>query len=1386
MMKKITTIFIVFLLIFNSISVSANTQTSIIPSLSPNAIAVVDEEGKSNNLGTGNYSHLYGRICGFLENAVDLSNAEFIEFDIRYSDREALDKAISEIGSLRLSLFLGSQGSFDYGNTRGDGIFNFETKGENGWYHYKIPRYAFDMPNADWSAINIWFLNFQGSNASYATGDLSNLTITIRNICATVSGPMLPKKANAVLDAVGSGNTLGTGNFNYFYGRCYGRVSKPVDLSKSEYIEFDIQYSDREALVATMEKIGNIRLSIFLGSQNSFDYGNTRGDAIFLYESIGEDGWYHYKIPKTGFDIPNADWTAINSWFLNFQGPNASAAVGELSGLTITIKNICGTIYGPRVPESAVAVLDEAGKGNSLGTGNFNHFYGRCWGAPKTPVDMSIVDFIEFDVKYSDHDAFINKLNELGIRLSLFVSSNGSFDSGIARGDGILAYESNGEEGWYHYKIPKSGFDMNSADWTKINLWFLNFQGANAGTSTGELSDFTITIKNICGTLDMNNIKIFEGGEPLTWKAGTGVPSMATQYNFGKMIDVSKSEYIEFDFYVSDYDALISEEDYTGHRIRIFTGEGTSDFFNGSFYEQVKQSGWNHIKILKQNFDKYGSADWSKVSAIYMYMEKYTSLTASKDYTFQYSDFRATISSLKIYNVYSDNMLIQQNKPFVIAGSGSAGLEVSLSLTKGDNLIQSVTTVVDDSGEWKATFNAIAGGYDTYSISVLCEDNLIDTIENIVFGELWLASGQSNMEMNNWETPEGNEWYKNNTFPGKSLRFFNTPTTYGTADQKAEPQKELAGSGWLVGDNSGAHAFSAVAYHFGLQLHKELLEKGIDVPVGVIDASLGGTVIECWISREAIESDNYLFNYLIDNSKYVSKTAGWGTSVGHNTMTSCYNVKISPLTDLNIAGVIWYQGETNAEPDYEDGFYTKALEVLLKDWSSKFGFENSTLPFIMAHIAPFGRSDDGIERIWEDMSDCWRNHQDTMAQIPIYDVPLDWDYKVFTNWLEGWGGSHPIHPYIKKPVGERMAKSAIGLVYDGENTYTAPVYESYEVNGKYIDIKFSNVCDGLEVNGSSQLYGFTICGTDGIYVDAKAEIISKDTVRVWNDNLSHPISVAYAYMNLPTTANLCSVADGETLFMAAPFRTQRLENAVYFTNQHWMNCDDNKVYHAVEITPDMYNTWASYGADVSVDNSMKYSGTGALKIDYTNNQFSISPIIRGTDRTFRDVSCDYSNFKTLTFRVKSDSENVTLNSIRFEIGNGVFVTPQLNMEHTDYEVCGINGEWKLITVKLDKLFNMDGFRYYGGLGVNSISIEFSSSCSNGTVYVDDFSFSTDEAEPMDANDDGKVDIRDLVRVKKHSVDNKVPVKSSTENIDGEYGVKAGDLTVLRKNLLGKN
>ena len=512
-MKKLAAIVLTLALLLTSMSfltVSAQTVEGVVPALPENAVVVIDKAGKDNNLGNGAFADLYGRINGFLATSVDLTKSEYIEFDVKYSDYDALVNANNAMGS-RMAIYFGSNGDFN-GGYRGDGFFSnpsYETSLGNGWYHYKIPRsWPYFDQSGDWSSINVWFINVIGGASGSSTGDLSELTITVRNICGTSFMPEMSSNEVAVIDETGCSNTLGNGAFSDLYGRVYGFLDTPVDLSKTEYIEFDVKYSDYDALVNANNAMGS-RMAIYFGSNGDFN-GGYRGDGFFSnpsYETSLGNGWYHYKIPRAWpyFD-QSANWSSINIWFINVIGGDAGSSTGDLSELTITVRNICGTVAETtKMASNSVAVVDKVGKSNTLGNGSFNGLYGQIYGSLATPVDLSKSEYIEFDVKYSDYDALVNANNAMGSRMAIYFGSNGDFNGGY-RGDGFFSnpsYETSLGNGWYHYKIPRAWpyFDQ-SANWSSINIWFINVIGGDAGSSTGDLSELTITVRNICGTVE--------------------------------------------------------------------------------------------------------------------------------------------------------------------------------------------------------------------------------------------------------------------------------------------------------------------------------------------------------------------------------------------------------------------------------------------------------------------------------------------------------------------------------------------------------------------------------------------------------------------------------------------------------------------------------------------------------------------------------------------------------------------------------------------------------------------------------------------------------------------------------------------------------------------
>lgn len=218
-------------------------------------------------------------------------------------------------------------------------------------------------------------------------------------------------------------------------------------------------------------------------------------------------------------------------------------------------------------------------------------------------------------------------------------------------------------------------------------------------------------------------------------------------------------------------------------------------------------------------------------------------------------------------------------------------------------------------------------------------------------------------------------------------------------------------------------------------------------------------------------------------------------------MSTLYNQKVGPLTNFKIAGAIWYQGESNSG---RSEIYDKELTLLKKTWSEKFGFENNSMPFIFTQVAP-GQYDQGNKNMEHlgylatAMSRSFvENKNNNMSMITIYDLPLV--------HVKDGVSSAAIHPRTKQPVGERFCTAAMNMVYGGGDVYTAPIYKSMQIKGNAIYLTFDYVGKGLSIiNGrGNTVHGFSIAGSDGIYVNAKAEIVGNNVIKVYNERVENP------------------------------------------------------------------------------------------------------------------------------------------------------------------------------------------------------------------------------------------------------------------------------------------
>ena len=642
--------------------------------------------------------------------------------------------------------------------------------------------------------------------------------------------------------------------------------------------------------------------------------------------------------------------------------------------------------------------------------------------------------------------------------------------------------------------------------------------------------------------------------------------------------------------------------------------------------------------------------------------------------------FAAEEKDARLYNVYGDSMLFQQKKDAVLAGVGTAGSEIKCVLKdSADKKITSATSKVKSDGTFSVSFTAPAGGYEEYTIELFADGEKFDSLENVVFGELWLSGGQSNMQLEMRYSVTGREMLKSGETGSKNVRYFYSepnPVYNGDANNLPyNPQKEIPGCCWFDGTDSRIFNISGVGFFFAEKLQKEL-----DMPVGLLSGSLGGSAIAAWLPREAVEADKSVKKAL--GSNYVSEK-DWkedGSLSVMSDVSGMYNKKIAPLENFRPAGMIWYQGESDSSSDY--GKYTKLFDVMQTSYSKLFGFEDGEMPIIISALANFAFGNLGaFQLLTAEFGDIQAQQPESRAVVPISDVPL-------TYYVE----TQSIHPAEKKPVGERMAYSAQGLVYGEDNCISAPVIKSSEVKDGSVYITYNYCGDTLKVKGE-RIHGFTICGKDGVYVPADAEIVAPDTVRVYSDSVKKPVAAMYAGGLITGRCNLYAYKDGEFVWPVLPTVTNRKYTDNIWTDFGWTDCDSEEIWREETLAvAGSYKIWEGVDADAEISPDSAYLGEGGLKITGKADSFKVSPITTFTDengeeQTFLEFNKGWQYYKTMTVRVRNDGDkDVTLSGVKIYRENGKFVSPIVSGTAKTSAVIPADGEWHEITFCLNNLF----------------------------------------------------------------------------------------------------
>ena len=490
-------------------------------------------------------------------------------------------------------------------------------------------------------------------------------------------------------------------------------------------------------------------------------------------------------------------------------------------------------------------------------------------------------------------------------------------------------------------------------------------------------------------------------------------------------------------------------------------------------------------------------------------------------------------AEIKLPRVFGSNMVLQRDMPAPIWGWAAANEEISITLSEQDGnaeVIHTDTVKADAKGNWRVSLPATPAG-GSYTLNIVGSNTV--EITNILFGEVWVCSGQSNMQWavngsNDSEAEIAAAKYPN-------IRLFQIPNISSglpNLDVNAE---------WRPTSPDTIRHFSAVAYYFGRHLYKEL-----DVPIGLINTSWGGTRIEPWTPPEGFESVPALSSiteeikdmkndYRIQFSDKLKQVEDWIAEsrevlendgvilqmpenihplTPHQRPTALYNSMIHPFVPYAIRGALWYQGESNMG---EGRVYHEKMKALINGWREIWG--QGDFPFYFVQLAPHNYSGDRhdatrLPRFWE-------------AQAATMALP-NTGMVVITDV----GNIRDIHPRNKQDVGLRLALWALAKDYGKTDlVYSGPLYKSMKVEGNKIRLSFDHIGGGLMARDETPLTWFQIAGEDKQFVEAVAEV-DGNTVVVSSDSVESPVAVRFGWHEIaePNLVNKGGLP-------ASPFRT---------------------------------------------------------------------------------------------------------------------------------------------------------------------------------------------------------------------------------------------------------
>jgi sialate O-acetylesterase len=485
----------------------------------------------------------------------------------------------------------------------------------------------------------------------------------------------------------------------------------------------------------------------------------------------------------------------------------------------------------------------------------------------------------------------------------------------------------------------------------------------------------------------------------------------------------------------------------------------------------------------------------------------------------------AVRADVSLPSIFSDNMVVQGDSETPVWGKAEAGEEVTVTLA---GKTQKVKTDAD--GKWATKIDTPKAGV-AFEMTIEGKNKIV--IKNCLAGEVWVCSGQSNMEWSVKASANPDQEAANAKYP--NIRMFIVKKA--VADT---PQWNCEGS-WVVCSPETVSTFSAVGYYFGRHLHQTL-----NVPVGLIHTSWGGTPAESWTSKPALKADpeyQPIFdrfdqkvkdypkakenfpNVLKKWEEAAAKAKAEGKQAPNKPRppsepekdswkpAGLFNAMLNPIIPFRIKGAIWYQGESNAGRAYQ---YRTLFATMIEDWRKHWN--QGEFPFLWVQLANFmGKKTEPGDSAWAEL----REAQQYALALPHTGTGLAIDI----------GEEKDIHPKNKQDVGKRLALGALKIAYGKDIPFSGPLLEKARFESGAAKLTFKHAYDGLKLKDGKGA-GFAVAGEDKKFHWAEVKVEGKDTLIITSSKVSNPVAVRYAWADNPDVS-LYNSAD----LPASPFRT---------------------------------------------------------------------------------------------------------------------------------------------------------------------------------------------------------------------------------------------------------